>query len=237
MKFAIVEGERIEPTPRTRGSCPHCRETVISKCGKVRVWHWAHKSKQHCDRWWESETEWHRQWKDKFPIDWQERGRRDESGELHVADVLTPGGLVIEFQNSPINREEVESRTNFHKNICWVVNGMRLESSLKQFNEALEWSIPLMSTGVEVRQISLGSSRLLKRWSGLNAPVVIDFNSDTIWVIGRTVGNYLLIYPLNKNVLVEQLKQGRRPQPVQVGQRTQSSVRTYPRRRGVGRRM
>ncbi|WP_412099002.1 competence protein CoiA [Defluviimonas sp. D31] len=138
MKFANIEGVRVEPFPNAHGTCPHCGEAVIAKCGNLRVWHWAHKSKQHCDRWWEPETEWHRRWKNQFPVEWQEQGRRAESGELHVADVLTPHGLVLEFQHSAIKREQVQTRINFHKNICWIVNGRRLESSLAQFERALE---------------------------------------------------------------------------------------------------
>ncbi len=72
MKFALVNGERSAPTPRTVGQCPTCGSELIAKCGERKVWHWAHKAIRHCDRWWESETEWHRAWKDKFRGEWQE---------------------------------------------------------------------------------------------------------------------------------------------------------------------
>ncbi|WDD92819.1 hypothetical protein Bsp3421_002850 [Burkholderia sp. FERM BP-3421] len=75
---------------------------MVAKCGRVKVWHWAHKGKKPCDPWYESETQWHRDWKDKFPREWQEVVDHDaQSGEIHIADVKTPHGLVLEFQHSP----------------------------------------------------------------------------------------------------------------------------------------
>jgi competence protein CoiA len=46
---------------------------MIARCGSQRIHHWAHKNKsEQCDHWWENETEWHRNWKASFPVDWQE---------------------------------------------------------------------------------------------------------------------------------------------------------------------
>ena len=72
MKYALKLDERIEATPKASAICPCCRTEVIAKCGNRKVWHWAHKTKQTCDHWWENETQWHRDWKDKFSERWQE---------------------------------------------------------------------------------------------------------------------------------------------------------------------
>lgn len=72
MRFALVNGEKAEPQPGFRGICPNCQSEMVAKCGRVKVWHWAHKGQPSCDPWWELETQWHRSWKDHFPIDWQE---------------------------------------------------------------------------------------------------------------------------------------------------------------------
>src|SRR5262245_8008532 len=106
MKFAVVEGERREAQPGLAGECPFCRDAMIAKCGEVRVWHWAHWGTRTCDRWWEPETEWHRAWKNHFPVGWQEKIHTSEDGEKHFADVKTESGLVIEFQNSHLHRDE-----------------------------------------------------------------------------------------------------------------------------------
>ena len=109
MKFAIVDNVRREAEPGIKGRCPVCNAECIAKCGQFKINHWAHKSKHNCDNWWESETPWHRKWKDKFPKEWQEVIDYDlETGEKHIADVRTDTGLVIEFQHSAIKPEEQE---------------------------------------------------------------------------------------------------------------------------------
>lgn len=87
------------------------------------MWHWAHATKKHCDPWWENETDWHRSWKACFPLSWHEQIHFDTSGEKHIADVKTPAGLVIEFQNSPMSPDELSSREYFYQNMIWIING------------------------------------------------------------------------------------------------------------------
>src|SRR5271155_5784119 len=99
MRFAIVDGLQREPAPKLPGICKCCGLPVVAKCGQHNLWHWAHRSRVHCDLWWEPETEWHRAWKNHFPEEWQEVVRFDPAtGEKHIADVQTSAGLVIEFQ-------------------------------------------------------------------------------------------------------------------------------------------
>ena len=233
MKFAELDGNRIEPSPKLQATCPFCKQPVIAKCGRLKVWHWAHKSTQHCDHWWEPETEWHRNWKNEFPTDWQEIGRRDDNDELHIADVLTSSGLAIEFQHSHISREEVEKRTVFHQNICWIVDGLRLKTSLPQFEKALDEGMKVKSSGANVHELYLVDSRLLRMWSGLNAPVVFDFGGTSIWVIGFSKSHTVLVYPLQRELLLQQLNLGNRPPPIQITQPPKQRMRSvrYVRRR------
>lgn len=198
-----------------------------AKCGKVRVWHWAHKTKQHCDHWWEPEKEWHRNWKNQFPEEWQEQGRRDEHGELHIADVLTPNGLVLEFQHSAIKREEVEVRTRFHKNICWIVDGLRLKTTSPSFQEALKHSRRLKSSGAAVFELYFYDCRFLEKWCELGAPVVIDFGTDDMWVIGYSLENSVAMYKVKKDDMINVFKAGHRLPMIEPMPR---------RRRGIRRR-
>ena len=124
-KFAVVEGQRQEAQPRLSGKCPGCGAAMIAKCGQLRVWHWAHRGTRTCDPWWEPETEWHRNWKNKFPEIWQEIIHRSETGEKHIADVKTGSGMVLEFQHSNLHHDERVSRENFYPKMVWVVNGRR----------------------------------------------------------------------------------------------------------------
>lgn len=114
MRFALLEDVRVEARPKLRAICPGCGAEVIAKCGKYISWHWSHLSKEFCDPWWETESEWHRNWKNRFPITWQEfRCQNTVTGEWHIADVKTPSGLVIEFQRSSIHSDEIQSREDF----------------------------------------------------------------------------------------------------------------------------
>ena len=120
MRFALVNNERSEAIPKLKGECAGCGQPVIAKCGKKRIWHWAHDAKKACDKWWETETDWHRGWKDKFPREWQEIIHHDEkSGEKHIADVRTEHGFVIEFQHSHLSPQERHARESFYKNMAY----------------------------------------------------------------------------------------------------------------------
>mgnify|MGYP000669292942 CR=1 FL=1 len=67
-----------------------------------------------CDSWKENETEWHREWKGIFPIDWQEV-IINKNDQIHRADIKTPNGLVVEFQNSSISSTDVKFEYGINK--------------------------------------------------------------------------------------------------------------------------
>ncbi|WP_231426829.1 competence protein [Pedobacter sp. Leaf250] len=108
--------------------CLGCGEKVIAKCGSVKIHHWAHVSLCHCESWWESETLWHRQWKEVFAPEFREVSFYDDAlQEFHRADIHTNTGLTIELQNSPINYEELQSRECFYPKLIWIVNGLKFK--------------------------------------------------------------------------------------------------------------
>ena len=169
MKFALYGGKKVEAEATLKGAlCPVCDAEVIAKCGDKNIHHWSHKSKKKCDHWWENETQWHRDWKNQFPDDWQEIEHTSKTGEKHRADIKTPKGLVVEFQHSPIKPEEILARNNFYENIVWVVDGKRRKTDEKKFEEALEWR-------------GWDSSRLLKDWTIFPKPVFFDFGKPLLW--------------------------------------------------------
>lgn len=134
MQYAVVDNKRVIAQPGLHGLCPGCSQPVIAKCGEQRVWHWAHRNQMTCDNWWEPETEWHRNWKNRYPAEWQEKVLFDEqTGEKHIADIQTSHNLIIEFQHSAITPEERFSREKFYKNMLWVVNGTRLKNDYQRF--------------------------------------------------------------------------------------------------------
>ena len=74
------------------------------------------------------ETPWHRDWKNAFPTTYREKTFLDSVlGQLHRADVHTPCGTTIEFQNSPITMPELKSREAFYPKLVWVINGKKFK--------------------------------------------------------------------------------------------------------------
>ena len=177
MKFALYGGERVEAEANLKGAvCQVCKAEVIAKCGDIKIHHWAHKSKRKCDHWWENETQWHKDWKNQFSKDWQEIIHKSETGEKHIADIKTPKGLVVEFQHSPIDKDELSTRNTFYENIVWVVDGTRRKYDERNFEEEIEFS-------KELKRMDLGNSSLLIEWSGIQKPVFFDFGKPLLWAI------------------------------------------------------
>jgi len=179
MRFALSNNERIEATKGAKGVCPCCGNDLVAKCGEINIHHWSHKKK--CDdHWWENETEWHRNWKNYFPKEWQEIIHYDESGERHIADVKTPDDWVIEFQHSAIKREERLSRNNFYnKNsrLIWVVDCKRRKTDVKQFTNELSKSFS--TDNPEILEV-YEDSRLLKEWKNNDSYVFLDFGDTDV---------------------------------------------------------
>ena len=173
MKFALIDGERREPQPGLVGLCPGCDAEVFAKCGEVKVWHWAHKSIRSCDPWWEPETHWHRAWKNLFPEEWQEVPMRASDGELHIADVRAPCGLILEFQHSAIKPEERRSREGFCGNMLWIVDGTRLKRDAPRVDKEIRgWRDTKEGT---INLVGDPDWKLPKSWIDCEVPVLFDF--------------------------------------------------------------
>ena len=180
MKYAISNDQRIEATPKAVGKCPCCGADLIARCGDLKVWHWAHKGRRVCDHWWESETEWHRAWKDTFPKEWQEVVHFAEDGEKHIADIKTPDGFVIEFQHSYIKAEEKLAREQFYKNMVWVVDGKRAKSDYPRFEKNYDEGNWLHWPESRYRSIRDPDWTLPKAWLNRTVPVIFDWQV-TVW--------------------------------------------------------
>ncbi len=184
MRFSLVDGVCVEPQPSLAGECRVCGRDMISKCGEYVRWHWAHKRRTDCDAWHEAETDWHLMWKDAFPTDCQEIVQIDEkTGEKHVADVRTPGGVVVEVQHSRISDDELRSREDFYDDMIWIVDARDVVWTTSR--ELV--SLAPMSYDFQV----LSRSTLLTRWCSARRPVYLDNTAPvyrdsergTLWVL------------------------------------------------------
>ncbi len=209
MKFAIVNGQKEEASPKAKGICPHCNSEMIAKCGKIKVWHWAHKGTLSCDPWWESETEWHREWKNQFPNEWQEISHIDTvTGEKHIADVKTPFGLAIEFQHSVLKVEERTARESFYTEMIWVVDGRRNELDANHFHMGL--SGPIQKSPLAFQVEWWGKSKLLEYWGDSQVKIYLDFGQDVLWrlILFDAQNKMGAVGPLPKQTFIEDCKKG-----------------------------
>lgn len=210
VQFAIVDGVVVEPSPGVQGICKSCGLPTISKCGRYKLWHWAHKSRLHCDPWWEAETEWHRDWKNRFPKEWHETVLFDvTSGEKHIADVKTSKGLVLEFQHSVITPEELRSREQFYGDLVWIVDGCRGELDSAHFNLGLGG--PISENPVAYSLHWYGRGKLFENWIQATKPVFIDFGQKNLWrlVFYDYATKKGVLGPVGREYLIEDLSEGK----------------------------
>jgi competence protein CoiA len=186
MRYAILNGEKLEATKDGKGFCPSCSSELIPKCGNININHWAHKGERVCDPWWENETAWHRAWKSNFPKEWQEVVQFDDSGEKHIADIKTTGGWVLEFQHSFLKSDERQARTTFYKKIVWVVDGARRKTDIHQFQNVIEESDVICAKPI-IRRVNFPEEcRLLREWHDSTAWALFDFqeaNETRLWFL------------------------------------------------------
>jgi competence protein CoiA len=203
MKFALVNGQRQEAQPSLSGECPVCGSPMIARCGEVRLWHWAHRGRRPCDPWWENETEWHRAWKNLFPVGWQEFVQHDGDGERHIADVRTDDGWVIEFQHSYIKPEERRSREAFYQKLVWVVDGLRRQTDGAQFRKAWDEGRPVGGNSL-VRRAFSDACRLLREWAGSPAPAFFDFGEgqNLGWLLAKSPDGPVYVAPFPRAMFV-----------------------------------
>lgn len=125
MKYALLNGIKSQAViSAERGVCIYCGKETIAHCGEFKINHWQHKTLKECDNWYEPETEWHRAWKNNFPVSFQEIVMFDnQTNEKHIADIYnSEKDVVIEIQHSPISNKEVQSRESFYKKLIWVID-------------------------------------------------------------------------------------------------------------------
>ena len=136
MMWGISAEGRCLAEPRKHARCPSCNGDLVAKCGEYICWHWAHKAKD-CDHWSEPESVWHRNWKARFPSEWQER-----IIGAHRADVLTPRGI-IEFQKSAIKPADIRERESFYGRMAWVLDasGFTLDRCIAKTDQDDLWRL------------------------------------------------------------------------------------------------
>jgi hypothetical protein len=201
MLFANFNGQRVEAKPNTTAKCPLCEQTVFSKCGEIIVWHWAHHKVTSCDSWYEPETAWHKNWKLVFGKEHCEIGM-SKNGVRHIADIQTQENVVIELQNSPIQKPTIRERETFYgESMIWIINGKVFRDNFKYqvitpsaqlLEDAEYWRRhnPLASGDDVVRkdEFTFLWLRCKKSWAEVQRKVFIDFGDEHLFQIEMGMG-------------------------------------------------
>lgn len=125
------EGNKILPQKGINGNCFLCGESLVAKCGKVNVWHWAHKKNNECDDWYEPESEWHRSWKELLIKEVCEVkvGNHFADIKLNRKEDL---GLVIELQHSSISKEVIAEREKHYGHMFWLFDARNFKIEFRK---------------------------------------------------------------------------------------------------------
>jgi hypothetical protein len=146
--LATVDGVASRATPHGRASCVDCQAPMIAKCGPIVVWHWAHAVGADCEAWSEPESDWHLRWKERF----YEAGCQIEvpitrGDEHHRADVVLPGGRVVELQHGYLPADAIRCREAFYGDMVWIYDASRFWERISfrqvRFDEpGFKWTQP-----------------------------------------------------------------------------------------------
>lgn len=201
MLFANVDGQKVEARPKTTGVCPLCDQAVFSKCGEINVWHWAHHKDDSCDTWYEPETEWHKNWKFAFGKEHCEIVILKD-GFKHIADVQTQDKVIIELQNSNIQKPIIRQREVFYgTRMIWVINGKPFKDmfryyrsrsfQLDQDDEYWHLYNPLASkqeTQPRKNEFNFSWSWYRRSWADVQRDVFIDFGDENLFRVEEGMG-------------------------------------------------
>jgi len=219
MRFALIEGSLVEAKTGLQGLCPGCYQPVVAKCGTQRIHHWSHLNIKTCDNWWEPETEWHRSWKNNFPLNWQENFLPDKvTGEKHIADVRTASGLVIEFQHSHLDPNERTAREKFYQNMVWVMDGARLKRDYPRFQKELN-NFRTIRKGIY--RVDYPEDCFPSAWLDSSVPVIFDFRgnesivdpkdrrNDLYCLFPGRIGQHAIVAVLFRRAFIDAAKNGK----------------------------
>ena len=182
-RYALIDGVRtdIRDAPKgAHGICPLCGDELIARKGLVNTWHWAHKSKEVCDAWYEPKGAWHCWWQNQFDNTWQELiitkpDPNDPTQEIkHIADICTPNGWVIECQYSPMSHETIKAREDFYKNMIWIVCGTRCTRDVEKGKPLFELTFKESTDGILYTVLADGDA-FNKPWRTAKKPVFFDY--------------------------------------------------------------
>jgi competence protein CoiA len=199
MLYGLINNIKTPALPKAKAICSYCNSELDSKCGTLNIWHWADKNKENCDSWHESETDWHYYWKMAFGKDNTEVIITKEK-EKHRADIKTKEEVVIELQNSPIQKPVISEREEFYgEKMIWVINGehfhdnFRIEETSKMLKYADDEHIKMDNDRKKEYQkykFYFIWNWAKKSWNEVKRHIFIDFGDESLFWVQKGMGTY-----------------------------------------------
>ena len=199
------DGRRIpvinnDGSKNTTAYCPCCGKSMVAKAGEMRIPHWAHSKAERCDEWWEPETEWHVEWRNRF-LDVSEAVSRvevehvlEKDGTKHFSDVRINDELSLVLRRARLDENTINARISFFGNLIWIVQG-----KVSEYNR-----LKRQLSSKELKKVD-GLKNCYKcdniwysffeRWSCSRCPIVFDFKSASdgseadLWIVVPQIGN------------------------------------------------
>ncbi|WCO03515.1 competence protein CoiA [Psychroserpens ponticola] len=189
MIWALLNDEKTEAIPKTFGKCPLCGKKVVSKCGEIKVWHWAHLKDKSCDHWYEPETFWHLHWKLTFGKENAEIVIKKD-GKRHIADILTNSDVVIELQNSPIQKSVIRKREKFYgERMLWLINGIDFKDNFEVSNQDnFDVLYRFYNNLPANNKLVFDWKWARKSWEEVERSVFIDFGKESLFWVQTGMG-------------------------------------------------
>jgi len=129
-----------EYTTDMKGSivCKCCDSELRAKKGNINVHHFGHVSKLKCDDWYykDNKGSWHIMWQNICNMLYLEY-IMIKNDVKHIADIFNvEKNMVIEIQNSNIDKQHIENREKFYENMIWIINLKNLLREDGDFNSS-----------------------------------------------------------------------------------------------------
>lgn len=114
----VTDADMAEPD--ARATCVDCLETLVSKCGEINRWHWAHEaSASLCVGESGQESAWHVAWK-QWAANTIGAPTEVKHGR-HRADIVALDGQIIELQSDYLDARKIREREDtYGDRLTWI---------------------------------------------------------------------------------------------------------------------
>ncbi len=180
-----ADGKRIpaandDGSKNTAAWCPCCGKPMVARVGTERRPHWAHKSAERCDEWWEVESEWHIEWRKRFldaakpNVKIEVEHVLEKDGSRHFSDVRIDDRLSIILRRARMDDAMKSERLSFFGDLIWLVQAKNSEYNrlIRQLNEfELHTAVGLKDCNICVN----ADKSFFSSWKNARCLVVFDF--------------------------------------------------------------